>query len=35
MSKINYEEMLALVKGLTAFYQRAAKNNDAVLFRIT
>jgi hypothetical protein len=28
------DEVLAAVRGLTAFYQRAAANQDAVLFRV-
>lgn len=32
MQKISYDTILVLVRGLTAFYQKAAKNNHAVLF---
>ncbi len=30
-----FDEMLGIVKGLVAFYERAASNGDAVLFRVT
>ncbi len=35
MNDAPIEELIALIQGVTAFYQRAATNGHAVLFRVT